>query len=378
MGDGTVAPASLALVTTLTILGGGQLGLMLGEAAAALDVRCRFLDPEPDACAARVGELVVGALDSPDALARVAAGADAATYEWEGVPASSVAVVLAAGVPVFPSATPLSVGQDRLDEKATCRRLGIATPAFVPVAEGAALALAARGLGFPCVLKTRRGGYDGKGQVVLQSPDDLDDAWEQLGGVPLILEALIPFDREVSILGARDATGATVTWPLVENVHRNGILRTSIAPFDDPQLQERAEELVRGLLQYFDYVGVLAVELFQVGDELLVNEIAPRVHNSGHWTIEGATTSQFENHVRAGLGLPLGATDPVGFSAMVNCVGALPDSAAIAAVDGAVLHDYGKLPRHRRKVGHVTVVAATPEERDARVRELILLVPADG
>jgi len=378
MGDGAVAPVSLAVVTTVAILGGGQLGLMLGEAAAELDVTCRFLDPSPDACAARVGELVVGALDDADALARVADGADVVTYEWEGVPASSLALLADRGCTVLPPEPPLAISQDRLDEKSTCRRLGIGTPDFVPVAEGAALAIAARAVGFPFVLKTRRGGYDGKGQVVVRSPDDLDGAWDQLGGVPLILEARVGFDRELSILAARDAKGMVVTWPVVENVHRDGILRTSMATHADSHLQARAEQVARKLLEHFDYVGVLAVELFQVGDELLVNELAPRVHNSGHWTIEGAATSQFENHLRAVLGLPLGGTESIGFSAMVNCVGVLPDPAAIAGVPGARLHDYGKAARHRRKVGHVTVVADTIDARDARARDLLALIPSDG
>jgi 5-(carboxyamino)imidazole ribonucleotide synthase len=364
----------------VAVLGGGQLGRMLALAGIPLGLRFRFLDPAEGAPAAAVGNVVVGPLGDEDALTRVASGAVAVTYEWEGVPAEA-AVFLGRSAPVRPGARSLEVSQDRLAEKTAFRRLGIATPAFAAVDDRAALdrALAEVG-GAPAVLKTRRGGYDGKGQFVLRSPDDADTAWTALGGVPLILEGFVPFDRELSVIAVRATNGDVRCWPLVENHHDQGILRVSRAPAPrlDAALQARAELLASRLLDDLDHVGVLTVELFDVGGELLANEIAPRVHNSGHWSIEGAVTSQFENHVRAVVGWPLGSTDAVGVSAMVNCIGLMPDADEVLAVPGAHLHDYGKAPRRARKLGHVTVTADSVDELDERLARLLPLVPADG
>jgi len=271
---------------------------------------------------------------------------------------------------VRPGARSLEVAQDRLTEKTTFRRLGIGTPAFAAVDDRAGLTIAVEEVGgLPAVLKTRRGGYDGKGQRVLHHQSDLDDAWAELGSAPLILEALVPFDRELSVLAVRGLDGTVACWPLVENHHEGGILRLSRAPAPalDPVLQQRGEQLVSRVLTDLDHVGVLAVELFDVGGELLANELAPRVHNSGHWTIEGAETSQFENHLRAILGLPVGSTAPRGSSAMLNCIGLMPDRDPVLAVPGAHLHDYGKAPRPGRKLGHVTVTAADDDELTARL-----------
>jgi len=359
----------------VAVLGGGQLGRMLALAGIPLGLRFRFLDPSPDAPAGALAPLVVGALGDEAALAQTAEGATVVTYEWEGVPASGARAV-AARRPVLPPPAALDVAQDRLHEKELCRRLGIATPAFAAVDDRADLERAVKELGLPCVLKTRRSGYDGKGQVVLRAPGDVDAAWSVVGGVPLILEALVPFDREVSVLAVRGRDGATSCWPLVENHHADGILRRSIAPAPglSPQLQATGEDYAARLLDALEYAGVLAVELFEVGGaaepSLLVNELAPRVHNSGHWTIEGAATSQFENHLRAILGWPLGSTAAVGVSAMVNCVGALPRPASVLAVSGAHFHDYSKAPRPGRKVGHVTVTAHDHDEVRARLAQL--------
>ena len=366
MADDAGAPGSGPLVA---VLGGGQLGRMLGLAGIPLGLRFRFLDPVAGAPAAAVGDLVVGALGDEPALAEVAAGASVVTYEWEGVPAAG-ARHLAERYDVRPGARSLEVAQDRLTEKQTFRRLGIATPTFAAVDTRAELGHAVDEVGgLPAVLKTRRGGYDGKGQFVLRTAGDLDAAWAELGGVPLILESLVPFDRELSVLAVRGADGEIACWPLVENLHEAGILRVSRAPAPglDPARQLRGEDVATRLLSDLDHVGVLAVELFEVGDELLANEIAPRVHNSGHWTIEGAETSQFENHLRAVLGLPLGSTTPRGPSAMVNCIGEMPDRDAVLAVPGAHLHDYAKSPRPGRKLGHVTVTAPDDLELTARL-----------
>jgi 5-(carboxyamino)imidazole ribonucleotide synthase len=353
----------------VAVLGGGQLGRMLGLAGIPLGLRFRFLDPVAGAPASAVGALVVGALVDEPSLTEVAAGAAVVTYEWEGVPADA-ARFLGARFPVRPGARSLEVAQDRLTEKETFRRLGIATPAFAPVGSRAELDQAVDAIGgLPAVLKTRRGGYDGKGQVVVRTPADLDAAWDALGDAPLILESLVPFDRELSVLAVRGTDGEIACWPLVENVHEGGILRVSRAPAPglDPARQRRGEDLATRLLTDLDHVGVLAVELFEVDGELLANEIAPRVHNSGHWTIEGAETSQFENHLRAILGRPLGSTAPRGPSAMVNCIGAMPDRDAVLSVPGAHLHDYGKAPRPGRKLGHVTVTAPDDAELTARL-----------
>jgi len=359
----------------VAVLGGGQLGRMLGLAAIPLGVAFRFLDPSPDAPAAAVGELVVGGLDDEAALDEVARGADVVTYEWEGVPATSARHLAAHGMPVRPGDRSLEVSQDRLVEKDTFRALGVGTPEYRAVSSRPDLDTAVDAIGLPAVLKTRRGGYDGKGQAVLRAPSDLDAAWTSLGDVPLILEAFVPFDRELSIVGVRGVDGAIACWRVVENEHRDGILHLTRAPAPSSEaLTARAQEIASELLLALDHVGVLAIELFDVEGDLLANEVAPRVHNSGHWTIEGAMTSQFENHVRAVLGLPLGDTSARGTAAMLNCVGAMPDAGAVLTVPGAHLHDYGKAARPGRKLGHITVVADSPADLDARLARLLPLV----
>jgi 5-(carboxyamino)imidazole ribonucleotide synthase len=324
-----------------------------------------------------VGELVVGALDDRNAVEATIKGADAVTYEWEGVPASTIEHVVALGGRVAPNAKALAASQDRLHEKELFQSLGIATAPYATVDSRDDLERALATIGAPAILKTRRGGYDGKGQVWLARERDVDRAWDSLGGAPLLLEGVVAFDREVSVVACRDRDGTTSCWPLVENTHRDGILARTVAPAPqlDPATQRAGEQLVGALLDALDYVGVVCIELFDVGGELVANEFAPRVHNSGHWTIEGAQTSQFENHLRALLGLPLGSTAPRGASAMLNCIGTLPDHAAVLAIGGAHLHDYAKEPRAGRKVGHITVTATTIEERDAAVETVEELLP---
>jgi 5-(carboxyamino)imidazole ribonucleotide synthase len=373
-GEPGVRPAPL-----VAVLGGGQLGRMLALAGIPLGLRFQFLDPSPDATAGALGPLVVGALGDARSLAHVTEGATVVTYEWEGVPAAAARLVGATGPPVLPPPVALDVAQDRVREKGLCRRLGIGTPEFAPVDDRTDLERAVSELGLPAVLKTRRGGYDGKGQAVLRDLEDVERAWSELGGVPLIVEAHIPFDRELSVLAVRGHDGETASWPLIENHHAGGILRRSIAPAPDmsEKLQEAGERLAGKLLDALDYVGVLAVELFEAGGKLLVNEIAPRVHNSGHWTIEGAVTSQFENHLRAILGWPLGSATAVGVSAMVNCIGALPDPRAVLAIPGAHFHDYTKASRPDRKVGHITITAGELDELLARMMQLTGLPGTD-
>jgi 5-(carboxyamino)imidazole ribonucleotide synthase len=273
------------------------------------------------------------------------------------------------------------VSQDRVVEKTFFRELAIPTARFAAVDTRADLDRAVATLGLPAVLKTRRLGYDGKGQRVLRVPADLSAAWTALAGVPLVLEAFVPFTRELSMVAVRGRDGAEAFYPLVENHHRDGILRRTLAPAPGltPALQGIAEAHARRILDRLRYVGVLAIELFEVGDALVANEMAPRVHNSGHWTIDGAATSQFENHVRALAGWPLGATTVRGAVAMVNLIGATPDPAAVLAIPHARPHLYGKTPKPGRKVGHVTIVGPSHEalagavaaiERLARAAEL--------
>jgi 5-(carboxyamino)imidazole ribonucleotide synthase len=367
------------VTTLLGIVGGGQLGLMLAQAAAPLGVRCRFLDPDPNCCAARAGELIVGAYDDPQSLDRLAAGCVAVTYEFENVPAAAASHLERAHT-LFPPSLALQTAQDRLHERTLFAELGIPSPSFVRIHSLEELKAEAARATLPALLKARRLGYDGKGQALLSAPADAEAAWDAIGRAPAILDAFVRFSRELSILAVRGRDGAAAFYPLVQNVHRGGILRLSRAPAPGvtPALQAQAERAARAILDRLSYVGVLAVEFFQVGDGpgamLVANEIAPRVHNSGHWTIEGARTSQFENHIRAVLGMPLGGTAALGASAMVNGIGELPRADRVASVPGAVLHDYGKSPRPGRKVGHVTITAPDEAELDRRLEHYTRVV----
>jgi len=353
----------------LGILGAGQLGRMLGLAAIPLDVECRFYDTTPGAPAAAVGPLTVGRWDDADALARWAEGLDVVTYEFENVPAETVRR-LAQHVNVHPSPRALETAQDRLPEKECFRRMGVPTAPFAPASNASELRDAIGTSGAPAVIKTRRMGYDGKGQFVLRDAAETDAAWEALRA-PVIAEGFVRFARELSIIAVGTPGGAVSFYPLVENVHREGILRVSRAPAPDAaRLQDEAQRHATNLLCELGYVGVLAVEFFEADGRLVANEMAPRVHNTGHWTIEGAETSQFENHVRAVCGLPLGSTAPRGVSAMLNLIGDVPPRERVLGVRGAHLHLYGKSPRPGRKVGHVTVTAEDEAELETRLAKL--------
>jgi 5-(carboxyamino)imidazole ribonucleotide synthase len=364
------ADASNALGAHVGVLGGGQLGRMLGIAARNLGLELTFLDPSAESPASAVGELIVADYCDRDALTRLS-GAAVVTFEFENVPVEAVRALEAQGR-VYPSSRALEVAQDRLNEKTCFRSLGIGTPAFEAVETWSELEAALQRVGFPAVLKTRRFGYDGKGQAVLHTTADAQLAFERLGGAPLILEGFVRFQRELSVIAVRSKSGQIVCYPLVQNHHTGGILRKTVAPAPNvtAALQTAANQHIEKLLQHLDYVGVLALELFEVDGALIANEIAPRVHNTGHWTIEGAHTSQFENHLRAILGLPLGETDAVSPCAMLNLIGTAPNAAAILAVPDAHLHWYGKQPRPGRKVGHVTVRAADATTLAQRVAEL--------
>lgn len=357
------------------ILGAGQLGRMLAWSGYPLDLDFVFLDPAEEACAAPLGEHLHAAYDDETVLADFCARCDVATYEFENVPARTAEFV-AARRPLYPAPTALAAGQDRLNEKQLFDRLRIPVPRYMPVATRPALDFAVGAVGLPCVLKTRRLGYDGKGQYVLREPDDLARAWDRLGGQALIVEAFVPFERELSCLSVRSRDGAMAFYPVVENVHRDGILRIAKPRVGDP-LQAQAEDYARRVAEHLDYVGVLAFEFFVAGDKLLANEIAPRVHNSGHWTIEGSETSQFENHLRAVAGLPLGSTASRGPSVMVNFIGRAPDSELLLGIPGVHVHHYGKAPKPQRKVGHATVTAASDDELGERLTALQVLIEAE-
>jgi 5-(carboxyamino)imidazole ribonucleotide synthase len=356
------------------VIGAGQLGQMLALAGFPLALDFRFLDSSAGAPGARVAPIVVGAFDDIAALRQLASEVDLVTYEFENVPVAALQE-MAARRPCFPPVEALRVSQDRVLEKDLFGRLGIPTPPWRAVDSLAELEAAVAAIGLPCVLKTRRLGYDGRGQRILRRRRDTGPAWEALGSVPLILEGFVAFDREVSVVGARSTKGETRAYPIVTNIHREGILRTTLAPERNARLQRAAEAHLQRVMDHLAYAGVMTLEFFVERGRLLANEMAPRVHNSGHWTIEGAVTSQFENHLRAILGLPLGDTSPVGHSAMVNFIGTMPRHESVLAIAGAYLHDYGKAPRPGRKLGHATVVARTAAERDARLRRLLRHVP---
>lgn len=345
----------------LGILGGGQLARMLALAAAPLGVKTLVVDSAVDACAGQIAPLVVADWTDYEALEHFAREVDVVTFDFENVPAET-AHWLANHVDVFPAPRALAVAQDRLAEKTLFLECGLQTPEFKAVDTREDLERALATVGAPAILKTRRLGYDGKGQFRIKTLADADAAWAALGAQAqahgLILEAFVPFDRELSVIAVRGRDGDFRTWPLTQNWHTDGVLSLSLAPASDiAALQARATGLARTLAEKLDYVGVFALELFVKNGELLGNEMAPRVHNSGHWTIEGALTSQFENHVRAVLGLPLGDTSARGLSAMFNWIGELPDAAPVLQAVDAHWHDYGKQPRVGRKVGHATVCA---------------------
>ena len=353
------------------ILGAGQLGMMLGRAGERLGMTFRYLDPATEISARDRGEHLCAAYEDVEALEEFVRDLDVITYEFENVPVMS-ARWLAERVPVHPVPEALRVAQDRLFEKSFFTELGIPSPDFADFFFRDEYEEALRHIGMPAVLKTRRFGYDGKGQRLVRDEEEADRAFEELHGLPLFLEGFVPFEREVSIIACRAKDGACVFYPLVENHHREGILRLSIAPAAGvtPDLQALAEKHARAVLEKLDYVGVLAIEFFEKDGMLYVNEMAPRVHNSGHWSIEGAVTSQFEQHVRAVLGWPLGSTRLRAPTVSANVLGTvdaprparLGNVDAVLAAPGAALHWYGKHEaRPLRKMGHVTLVGDAGE-----------------
>lgn len=349
------------------VVGGGQLGRMMGLAGIPLGLEFRFLDPNPAAPAAAVGELIVGDLNDPAALGALTKGIDYLTYEIENIEVEPLQKLTPMPLPPIAS---LTAAQDRRHEKQLFAALKIPAAKYAVIESDRDLGDAAASIGFPAVLKANRNGYDGRGQRFVNNLTELIQAWQNLATDGALLESLIPFDSEVSMIAVRNRNGDQRYYPLTENHHDNGILRLSRTPAAAAELEPQARRHMAAIMAELKHVGVLTVEFFQQGNLLLANEMAPRVHNSGHWTIEGAETSQFENHLRAICGLPLGSTAAVGFAAMVNLIGAIPPSELLLNNPALHLHDYGKTPRANRKVGHCTLVDPDGEQLDRRLEKL--------
>jgi 5-(carboxyamino)imidazole ribonucleotide synthase len=354
---------------TIGIVGAGQLGRMLALAGYPLGLDFLFLDPAADAPAGRVAPILQGAFTESRLLAELSQRSEVLTFDWENISVDALRALR--GTRIAPPIAALAAAQDRVSEKKLFERLKIPTTRWVAVSSRAQLTRAMRDIGLPAVIKTRRLGYDGKGQAVVRTKEDVEQAWETLGKAALLYEELIPFDCEVSIIGARSPRGEIAIYPLNGNVHSQGILRLSRAPYGPPRWQKLAADYLERVLAHFRYTGVLTIEFFVRAGKLIANEMAPRVHNSGHWTIEGAVTSQFENHLRAILDLPLGSTQARGFSAMLNLIGTMPARQSILADGDLHLHDYGKQPRPGRKLGHCTLVEENAAARDRRARRLL-------
>ncbi len=359
--------------STIGIVGAGQLGRMLALAGYPLGLRCLFLDRSPDAPGAQVAPILLGELQDAGRLAELASKSDVITFDWENVP-STVLAPLEKLTAIRPSPRALEVSQDRLHEKALFASLRIPVAAHATVDSKDDLLRAAREIGLPGVLKTRRLGYDGKGQFVIRHAEHIDAAWASIGGTGLIYEKFQVFSREVSLVGARSAAGKIVYYPLSANTHSGGVLRYSIAPYVNVALERAARRYLRKVMEALAYVGVLAIEFFIVKGKLVANEMAPRVHNSGHWTIDGCVTSQFENHLRAICDLPLGDTRALGHTVMVNFLGLMPDRERLLGIDGLAFHDYGKEPRPGRKLGHCTVVRSSPAARNLALAQTLKLI----
>lgn len=367
------------MIPRLGIVGGGQLGRMLALAAAPLGIACRFIDPSPEAGARVAAGQILAAYDDIDALTELAEWSDAVTFEFENVPAGALEAIKGLAE-LAPSARSLAVSQDRLLEKRLFEDLDLPVAPYRAVSSLDELIGAIEEIGLPAILKTRRLGYDGKGQVRIIDPAEAESAWRALAGAEAVLESRIDFDREISAIVVRSSEGTVVAYPPAENVHRDGILHTSRAPAAETQqtLCDLAVDHALAIAEDLDHVGVLAVEMFVAGERLVINEIAPRVHNTGHWTLDGAGTSQFENHLRAVARLPLGAAAPVRSTVMVNLVGGLPVTSDLLSIPGAALHLYDKQPRPGRKLGHINLVdlGSGGEPLDQRVDRAVELADA--
>jgi 5-(carboxyamino)imidazole ribonucleotide synthase len=355
------------------IVGAGQLGRMLALSGYPIGVHCLFLDRSADTPGAQVAPSLIGDLQDAALLAELAARSDVVTFDWENISGGALKP-LEKITQVRPPRAALEVSQDRLAEKALFGRLKIPVAAHCAIDSREELIRATQKIGLPGILKTRRLGYDGKGQYLLRAAADVDQAWAAIGAAGLIYEKFQDFSREISLVGVRSAGGQTLFYPLSCNTHGGGILRYSTAPFTNARLEKNARLYMKRVMHALGYVGVLTLEFFVVRGSLIANEMAPRVHNSGHWTIEGCVTSQFENHLRAVCDMPLGSTRPLGHTAMINFLGLMPDRERLLAIDGLAYHDYGKTPRPGRKLGHCTILKRLPRDRNRALLTTLKLI----
>jgi 5-(carboxyamino)imidazole ribonucleotide synthase len=354
------------------IIGGGQLGKMLAEASSSLNHTCVIYDPDHDCCAAASGKHFCSRYDDWESLKTFAAEVDIITYEFEHVPVKTLEF-LKQFKNILPDIDALEYTQDRLKEKRLFKSLGIPTVKYYAVSSLPELATASLELGFPFILKSRSGGYDGKGQIEIKSQSKLKTSWESFSCEQLIAEEKFPYKREVSIIGSRDCDGNTVFYDLCENKHTQGILSYTSIKKNDP-LHGKAIVYAEKLMSKLNYTGTLTIEFFDSGEILVANEYAPRVHNSGHWSIEGAAVSQFENHIRAVTGMALGSTASIGSSLMFNVIGKYPHSLPASGSQSIHYHSYGKSPATGRKIGHITIKSSTVLDSKACYNELF---PAD-
>jgi 5-(carboxyamino)imidazole ribonucleotide synthase len=356
------------------ILGGGQLARMLSLAGAPLGIKTLCYTPEKVSCASDVTDVFNGEYDDWDALQLFASKVDVITYETENIPSRAL-YFLEKQKAVYPSIAALEATQDRLHEKKLLQNLSIQCTPYFEMSDFNEKNVLLETLDYPFILKTRRMGYDGKGQCRIANSVDLINSQKKFDPNSVIIEPMIHFERELSIICVRDYEGKINYYPLIENVHEQGILRISKAPFVAPGLEKKARECAKKILTYFNYIGVLTIEFFQVGQNLLVNEIAPRVHNSGHWTIEGAQTSQFENHLRAICGFALGSTSVLNEATLFNFIGNQPDLNTCLKIKGAYYHTYGKEASPNRKLGHLTFVGDKQDPRTTiRLRKIHKLI----
>jgi 5-(carboxyamino)imidazole ribonucleotide synthase len=346
---------------------------MLALAGYPLGVRCLFLDRSAQSPGAQVAPTLVGDLEDAALLAELASRSEVLTFDWENI-SGSVLAPLESVTKVRPPRAALEVAQDRLAEKALFTKLKIPVAAHAAVESLAELVSATRKIGLPGVLKTRRLGYDGKGQFVLRDSSHIEAAWHAVGGTGLVYEKFQGYSREVSLVGARSAAGKMVFYPLSANTHGDGILRYCVAPFTNASLEGTAQRYLKRVMNELQYIGILTIEFFVVKEKLVANEMAPRVHNSGHWTIEGCVTSQFENHLRAICDMPLGSTRALGHTAMINFLGTMPDRERLLSIEGLAFHDYGKEPRPGRKLGHCTILKARPTERNRALADALKFI----
>ena len=359
---------------SLGIVGGGQLARMLILAGARLGLRFKVYDPSPDACAGQLAPLTCGAFADANALMAFARDLDVLTFDFENVPASTLSA-LENQIKISPNPRVLAMTQDRLSEKQAFSALNIPIAPYAAVASYDELQAAIEKLGTPGILKTRTLGYDGKGQARILRAEDAKQTWQDLALAPCVYESIVPFTRELSIVAVRsqhNESGAQFcAYPLVQNIHADSILAVSIAPAQNAEaLNDLAVGYARQVAEAFDYVGTFALEFFELNGALVLNEMAPRVHNSGHWSIEGAECSQFENHVRAIAGLPLGSTSVRQPSIMLNWIGAMPPARPHLMIPGLAWHNYGKSKRAGRKVGHATICAPDFTELRHRLNTL--------